>query len=407
MNIFSLAFRNVIRSKHWSLVIIGAMAFASFVMIFYASLLEGLIQTTEQNAVGMEIGEFQIHAPGYRDDPDLYNRVTDVEKIIKEANAAGFYAAPRLFGFGLAAAGSTSAGVRMQGVDLAREPLITKLNRHILEGSWLDRDDPKGVVLGRKLAKALGVKVGGEVLIVSQAADGSLANDLYKVRGILKSVGDSVDRGGFFMTAQAFRNLMVIPHGAQEIVLSRKEPGLDLGAATKRLAAMFPKLDVKNWRQLYPVVARVVDLSKHSLIIMLLITYAAVGILTLNAMLMGVFKRIHEFGIMKALGVSPWRIFNLILGETLVQVSVAVVAALVTAVPLSLYFEKHPLDFSRLAKVSSSIAGVAMDPVWYCRVTSSSVLMPVVFLYLIAVVAILYPALKAALIRPIDAIYHR
>ena len=110
---------------------------------------------------------------------------------------------------------------------------------------------------------------------------------------------------------------------------------------------------------------------------------------------------------MKALGVSPWRIFNLILGETLVQVSVAVVAALVTAVPLSLYFEKHPLDFSRLAKVSSSIAGVAMDPVWYCRVTSSSVLMPVVFLYLIAVVAILYPALKAALIRPIDAIYHR
>ncbi len=407
MDIFSIAFRNVIRSKHWSLVIISAMAFASFVMIFYASLLEGLIQTTEKNAVGMEIGEFQIHALGYRDDPDLYNRITDVEKIIEEANAAGFYAAPRLYGFGLAAAGSSSAGVRLRGVDLDREPLITEINQHILDGSWLTRDDPEGVVLGRKLAKALGVKVGGEVLIVSQAADGSLANDLFRVRGILKSVGDSVDRGGFFMTDQAFRKLMVIPHGAHEIVVSRKEPGNDLNTATQKLAAMFPKLEVKNWRQLYPVVARVVDLSQHSLIIMLLITYAAVGILTLNAMLMGVFKRIHEFGIMKALGVSPWRIFSLILGETLVQVSVAVVVALLTAVPLSLYFEKHPLDFSGLAKASSSIAGVAMDPVWYCRVTTNSVLMPVVFLYVVAVVAILYPAIKAALIRPIDAIYHR
>ena len=407
MDVLSIALRNVIRSRHRSLVTISAMAFAGFIMIFYATLLEGLLHTTEQNAVGMEIGELQIHAPGYRDDPDLYNRINNVESLIERIENVGFNASPRLYGFGLAAAGISSSGVRLRGVDLDRESLITKIHQHLLTGSWLDRQDPTGVVIGRKLAKTLGVKVGDEVLYVSQAADGSLANDLFRVRGILKSVSDSIDRSGFFMSAQAFRDLMVIPQGVHEIVVLRRDPGLDLDSVTDGLAALLPDFEVMNWRQLFPVLARVVDLSEISLMILLLITYAAVGILTLNAMLMGVFERIHEFGIMKAIGVSPWRIFSLILGETLVQVSVAVIVALLTAMPLSFYFETHPLDFSGLAKTSSSIAGVAIDTLWYCRVTADSVLTPVIYLYAIAFIAILYPATKAAVIRPIKAIYHR
>lgn len=407
MDIFSIAFRNVLRSRHRSLVTISAMAFAGFIMIFYATLLEGLIHTTEQNAIGMEIGEVQVHAQGYREDPDLYNRIGGVDVLIAKVEEAGFIAAPRLYGFGLAAAGFSSAGIKLRGVDLEREPRITRVHQHLLEGSWLDKNDPAGVVVGRKLAKTLGVGGDDEVLVVSQAADGSLANDLFRVRGVLKSIGDGVDRGGFFMTAGAYRQLMVVPAGAHEIVVLRKDPEIELDAATKTLSALLPEYEVMSWRQLYPVVARVVDLSEYSLMILLLITYAAVGILTLNAMLMGVFERIHEFGIMKALGVSPWRIFSLILGETLIQVSIAVAAALLTAVPLSLYFESHPLDFSGLAKTSSSIAGVAIDPVWYCRVTVDSVVTPVVFLYVIAALAIVYPATKAAVIRPIQAIYHR
>ena len=234
-----------------------------------------------------------------------------------------------------------------------------------------------------------------------------MANELYIVRGILKSVGDMIDRGGFFMVDRAFRQLMVLPEGVHEIAIRHPGENYDLESGTELLAGIMPDLEVMNWRQLNPVVARLIDLSKYSLFLMLIITYTAVGILTLNSMLMGVFERIHEFGIIKALGAPPWQIFSLITMETLIQSLLASVLALVTAVPLSIYCETHPVDLTSLASTSASIAGIALDPLWYCRVTFDSVFNPVMVLLIVSMIAIIYPACKAALIRPLQAIYHR
>ncbi|MFO7605062.1 MAG: FtsX-like permease family protein [Desulfurivibrionaceae bacterium] len=407
MNIFIWACRNIWRTRHRSGVIIGAMAFAGAIMIFYAALVEGLLHTTEQNAIAMETGQFQIHPEGYRDDPDLYTRVDNVEKILADLEAAGFRGAPRLYGAGLAAAGDSSAGVRLRGVDIPREGRVTEIHRHLLSGSWLDDGDPAGVVIGRRLAVILGVQTGSEVVIVSQAADGSMANELYMVRGILKSVGDGVDRSGFFMVADAFRDLLVLPEGVHEIAVRHVDEAVDLEKRTRQLADLAPGLEVMNWRQLQPVLARILDISRYSMVLMLFITYTAVGILTLNSMLMGVFERIHEFGIIKALGGPPRQIFSLITVEAVIQVAIASLLAVAVAVPLSFYYETHPLDLSSLASTSASIAGIAIDPRWYCRVTVDSVFNPILVLFIVSMLAIIYPAAKAALIRPLQAIHHR
>jgi ABC-type lipoprotein release transport system permease subunit len=383
------------------------MAFAGFIMIFYATLMEGLLHTTEKNAIAMETGQFQVHAHGYRDDPDMYKKIMNEQKLVAEIEKNGFKATPRLYAFGLAAAGASSAGVMLRGINITLEKGVTDIHEHLLSGSWLTDIDPAGVVVGRRLANILGVKTGGEVVIVSQAADGSMANELYIVRGILKSVGEGVDRGGFFMLDSAFRQLIAIPEGVHEIAVKAIEQETDLETSTRQLANLMPDLEVLNWRQLMPVVARILDISRSSLLLMLFITYTAVGILTLNSMLMGVFERIHEFGIIKALGVSPLRIYSLITLETVFQTTIASLLALATAVPLSIYCETHPLDLTSLASTSASIAGIALDPLWYCRVTFDSVFDPIMVLFLVAMIAIIYPAAKAALIRPLQAIYHR
>jgi len=383
------------------------MAFAGAIMIFYASLLAGWLSAMERNAVGMDMGEFQVHAAGYRNDPDLYNRIENVDAVLAAMAKAGFSAAPRLYGAGLAAAGHASSGVQLRGVDLGREAEHAGLPGHVWQGEWLAPEDPSGVVLGRKLAKILGVGVGDEVVLVSQAADGSTANELFKVRGILKSVGEGVDRGGFFMSEETFRRFMLVEKGAHQLVAKRLDPAEGLETATDRLVRLLPEYEVKNWRQLQPVLARLFAMSDISLVIMLLITYVAVGILTLNAQLMNVFERIPEFGVMKALGFSPWSLFALIVMESAIQVTVAVLIALAAGLPFSFYFSAHPIDFSSFVESSSTIAGVAFDAKWYCVLTLSSVLLPVLFLYLIAMLAILYPAGKAALLKPLAAIYHR
>lgn len=407
MNLFTCAVRNIWRSRQRSGVIIGAMAFAGFIMIFYATLMEGLLYTTERNAIAMETGQFQIHAEGYRDDPDLYKLVEEPGAILAVLAAKDFLGAPRLYGFGLAAAGASSAGVRLRGVSVARERTVTDLDRHLLAGSWLDEGDPGGVVVGRRLAGILGLETGSEVVIVSQAADGSMANELYRVRGILKSVGEGIDRAGFFMVERAFRELMALPAGVHEIAVRNVGERIDLAGRTHELAGLVAGLEVLNWRQLQPVVARILDISKFSLYLMLVITYTAVGILTLNSMLMGVFERIHEFGIIKALGVPPWQIFSLVLAETVIQVVIASFAALLTAVPLAIYCETHPVDLTSLASTSASIAGIALDPLWYCRVTLDALVSPVLVLLIVSLLAVIYPAIKAALIRPLQAIQHR
>ena len=408
MNILTCALRNVWRTRQRSGVIILAMGFAGFIMIFYAALMEGLLRTTERNAVAMESGQIQIHAPGYRDDPDLYKAIAQPEAVLVQLAAQGYQAAPRLYGFALAAAGVASAGVQLRGIDIAREGRVTELQQHLLVGLWLAEDDQAGVVIGRKLAKTLGVTVGSEVVIVGQAGDGSMANEIYRVRGILKSASEGIDRAGFYLTATAFRRLLAMPEGCHELALRYVGPDLPtLEERSSALAAQFPGLEVRNWRQLQPVLARVLDISRYSLLLMLFITYTAVGILTLNSMLMAVFERIHEFGIIKALGVPPHQVFALIVVEALLQVLAAAGLAVATALPLALHCQTHPVDLSALAATSASIAGIALDPLWYSRVTVPTVLAPLLVMAIMALLSVIYPALKAARIKPLAAINYR
>lgn len=406
MKILSFGIRNVGRNRTRSLVTTTAMAFAGFIMVFYVSLMEGMINMMENNIVSLNLGDIQIHAEGYREDPDLYKRINNYREHIEKLKSSGYFASPRLYGFGLAASGSTSSGVLLRGLDLEHEITVTQLHRHIMDGSWLDDTDLKGVVIGNKLARTLDTKPGDEIVIVGQAADGSMANDIYYVRGILKSIGDGLDRSGFFMVDKALRDLMVLPDGAHEIVIKRHDNKEDLVIATKRVSAIAPDLEVMNWRQLKPLLARIFDISTSALYFMYIIAYAAIGMVIMNAMLMSVFERIHELGVMKAIGVTPYQISALIFTEALFQTTVASVVAILFGLPLSLYYEKYGLDLSKITS-GGSIHGVAFDPIWYCHVTIKSVMEPIIFLFAIVVLSVIYPAVKAALIRPVQAIYYR
>lgn len=405
MRILSMASRNVIRNWRRTLVTTLAMGFAGFIMILFASLTEGLLYTSERNAVAMNLGDMQIHAEGYRDDPDLYKRIDNASDLVRKLQQAGFHAAQRVYGFGLAAAGSASAGVQLRGIDLTNEATVTQIHKHVMQGNWLADTDPKGVVIGRKLGRTLNVKPGDEVVIIGQAADGSMANDLYTVRGILKSIGEEVDRAGFFMVERAFRELMVLPQGAHEITVMRPDRSRDLESATTQVAALAPGYETLHWRSLRPVIARILDLADAQTIVMVLITYVAVAMIVLNAMLMSVFERIRELGVMKAIGVTPWQILLLVYVETMAQVTVASIIALSSGWSVARYFQNNGIDLSAIAG-STSFGGVAIDPIWYAYVTKEAVIIPIVFLFIIAAAAVIYPAIKAAVIRPVKAIYY-
>ncbi len=406
MKIIPIALRNISRKRVRSAITIGSMAFAGFIMLFFAALGQGMLYTMEQNAVGVYLGDIQIHAPGYRSDPDLYTRVPDPAALVDKLEKAGFHAAPRLYGFGLAAASGNSSGIWMRGVDLIREPKVTLLDRQVMEGAWLSADKPKEVVIGKKLAYTLGVKPGGEIVVVSQAADGAMANDIYHVRGILKSVGDAVDQGGFLMVDAEFRRLMGVAEGTHEIAVARVDKDRILAEAADTVASLAPGMEVKTWRDLQPVLAKMIDVMDISLLFMLFIAYSAVGMVILNATLMNVFERIREFGVMKAIGVTPPQVFSLIMAEAVLEAVIANVLALGAGIPVVRYFEVHGIDLSNFSS-GASLAGLALDPVWYCKLNTKALTMPVWFMFAVVLAAVIYPAMKAALLKPLDAMHHQ
>lgn len=404
MNISTFAARNIIRNSHRTLVTSLAMAFACAMMIIFATLMEGFVAGSERSIVAMNTGDIQIHQFGYRDDPDIYDAIEHSSELAAHIRDAGFNVTERQFAFGLMASDESSSGVQLRGVDLVFEKTVTELHRHILNGHWLAESDPHGVVIGKKLARLLDVKLGDELVFVGQTADGFMANDTFYIRGILKSVSATIDNAGVFMSNQMLRELIALPDKAHEIVVMRND-SQDLNQATQHIQMIASNYEVLSWQKLLPVIYQFLETAHVQTLIMMLFTYIAVGSVVLNAMLMSVFERIHEFGVMKAVGVGPWQLIKLIYAEMIIQVIIASVIGVVIGGAASLYFQQHGIDLSAIAN-DFSFAGLALDPIWYALITLESVVMPIVFLCVIAAIAVIYPAAKVAILKPVEAIHH-
>jgi putative ABC transport system permease protein len=404
MSILRMAWRNVWRNRRRSLVTVAATTLAFTVMVLYSSLVQGYLIAMERNLLDLELGDVQVHDPRYQDDPSLYSSMADASELLARFDAKGYPASARLLGFGLGAGADASAGVQIQGIDVARDRRVSRIYERVRAGHWLDPGAPHEVVVGSQLARTLVVKPGDEIILLSQAADGSTANDIYTVRGVLQGVSEAVDRAGVFMTEAAFRRFFAFPDGAHEIIL-RRPPGMDLDAFAASVREMAPNERVQTWRELTPTLASLLDSARSIMVVVFLIVYVAIGILILNAMLMAVFERIREFGVLKAIGYAPAQVLLVILGECAVQTLLAIVVGLLLAWPGLWYLTRVGINMGKLGGMA--MMGVVLDPIWRGVVNPSVFTMPLVTLVAIVGLAAAYPAARAAWISPIRAIQHR
>ena len=403
MDLFKIAWRNVWRNRRRTWVTISAMSFGLFFMILYAGMMEGYLLGMQRGILDLEVGDVQIFAGDYRDNPSLYTRIEDPERVVAPLLEQGYAASGRLLAFGLAAAGDSSAGVSFRGIEVDQDATITSIGDEVAEGEWLSPDDPKGVVLGRRLARILGVSLGEEIVVLSQGSDGAMAYDLFIVRGVLRGIADATDRSGVFMNADALRAMLEVPSGVHQIIV-RPADDLALAQAASHVEGVAEGLDVQTWRQLLPTLASLLESSRGVMVMMYVIMYVAIGMLILNAMLMAVFERIRELGVLKALGVGPLGVLRMILIESGIQTGIAVALGTVVALPAILYLEATGLNLQSLAGLS--VMGIAMDPVWRAAITPQTFTTPIGILLAIVALAVLYPAFKAAAIQPVEAMRH-
>ena len=335
-------------------------------------------------------------------------RVEGTDQIVEELEAKGYLVSARRLGGGLVASGEASSGAMLFGLDIERDRAVSRVSQEVEHGEWISADDPTGVVLGRRLARSLDVGLGDELIVLSQAADGGMANDLYFVRGILRSVSESIDRAGLYMPRATFEDFFAFDRDAHQIVV-RKPEGMDTAVATEAVrqvvAAISQQSQAMSWRELLPTLATMVDSMRAAITMVILIIYLAIAILILNAMLMAVFERLKELGVLKAIGMQPGTVFRLMMTEALIQALCAVVIAVLLSVPLLYYMLNYGINVGALGGVG--VAGMTFDPVWNSAVTPMTFAGPIGVLLFLVVLAVIYPGLKAARLSPVEAMRHQ
>ena len=409
-----IAWRNLWRNPRRTLISMAAIALGYAMLLLFACLLEGLSQQMIENGTRFGLSHMQVHAPGYYPTRSIYKTLskqqgTDVSQLLATLTSDPRVqaASPRVYGYGLVSSANQSTGADLLGVIPGREQDITTLHTRIVTGSYLTEQVPKGVVIGEKLADSIDVGVGSEVVLVTQAADGSIGNDLYTVVGILRTGLEAMDRGLVLMSLSSLQELLSLaPKRIHEIAITLSNAAQATAVASAlevRLSQVLP-VRVRAWPELSPELAEYVRLIRSSTSIFFFIVFLVAIMGVMNTMLMAVFERTRELGVLMALGMRPVQVVGLVLAEAGGLVSASLVLGGGLGAPLLWYLQIYGLDL-RSFMGEIPMAGVVVDPLWYGWQDFSAYGQAALGLAVVALVSALYPALRAARFRPVEAIH--
>ena len=399
--ILKIAFRNIFRQKRRTIL----TALAMIVGFTLLSVTIGLSDGAYGNIITMftrnRTGHIQVHRAGYLDKPSLYETIDGYAAIGETIQGtAGVDAwTPRVYAAGLGSIGEKSTAVQVIGVDVAREIQATRFDQKMIEGSVLAETASHEAVIGKGLAKILSGTVGSEIVIFSQGADGSLANDVYKIVGIAESGDDVTNRVACYLHIEDAQELFVLEGRIHEIVVIISNIN-QVSKVTDAIKARLNNstLDVAPWQVVAKSFYRAMKVDQQGDAIARWVIMLIVAIGVLNTVLMSVLERTREYGVLKAVGTKPTQIFWLVICEVVIiaigSIAVGALLGVLANYLLSIYGITYPEEIT--------YGGMKIKTL-YAEVNARCLIIPAITVMLSATIVSLFPAIKAARIMPAKA----
>jgi ABC-type lipoprotein release transport system permease subunit len=400
-----LAWRNLWRNGRRTALALAAIGLSVALVLVYDGILRAYGDWMLETITGPMLGHVQAHAPGWRQDRALDRTLRGVSGAVaalrREADVGG--ASARLYAPALAALGEEGFAVVVLGLDAEAESRPMRL----LAGAR----QPIGgrrVLMGRPLADLMGAREGDRVALVGQGADGSLANDLFTLAGVVETPVDFVNRQAVLMDLGAAQELFAMPDEAHEIVVHARHPDHARPLAD-RLRGM-PALggaEVLDWQTLAPEMRGLVQLVSVAWVFVLLLVFVAAAAGVANTMLMATFERTRELGMLLALGTGPGRVVRMILAEA---VALGLVGALVGSVlggGLVAVTHAPGIDYATLTgggPSEVSFAGLRWSLRLHPTLAVVDFVRVVVAVVFTSVAAAAWPAVRASRLQPAQAL---
>lgn len=400
----AVAWRNLWRHRRRTLITAGAMGLGVAMCMASIALQDGMYAQMMDVMVTDKLGHVQLHHTDYpakrRVHDTLPAELVDPVRALDGVETV----APRMFAFALAGGEEKSAGAQLSGVDPRREARLAGLDDKVVDGVWLAEDAAMQAVLGVDLADDLALSVGDELVLVGQDAYGGLANDLFTVVGTLRSGQTAMDRGGVWLHVADLQTFQAMDGRLHEVLVVGEdiEDADALRAAVAGLGAA-DGLSVRTWSEADPVAAQMMGMQDAGAVIMLGIVLSVAALGVLNTMLMSVFERMREFGVLRALGLAPRQLVVLVVLESMLLATVATGMGLLMGGVLDYLLVTYGIDFSVDGGKGISMAGMTLDPVIKGLVRPQGIIITVVSVYLVTLVAAIWPAVRAARLEPVQA----
>ncbi len=411
MTLLRIAWRNLGRRPVRTALTTAASVFAVFLAILNLAVGAGSHERWIEQGVRLYPGHLEVTARDWREQRTLDYGMTlqPQDAAALDALPAGAVWAPRLESWALVIPDrddSTGRAALLVGVDPRRESAASRLAGLVSSGRFLDGGPAPEVVLGANLARNLGVGPGEEVILLSSDFYGSQSAARFRVSGTL-SVGEPELDGHLALARLGdLQSFLEFPNGVSHVAVFGRDSA-DVELLRQALAAHFA-LDgheVLTWPELLPDVVQFMRLDDLGNWLGNAILIAVVAFGLLNTVLMSVMERVHEFGVMRALGVRRRQVFALVMLESGLLSALGLVLGVGLAAPLVLWLEGHPIPMTALSEAADDVASLfGIEPVILFRLTVWHWGALPALLFALALLASIPPALRACRGCPADAL---
>jgi ABC-type lipoprotein release transport system permease subunit len=397
-----LAWRNLWRNHRRTAIMLGAISVGAWAMIFMTALTQGMVNEMIRDGISALPGHVQVHHPDYRDDPNIANLLPQTDAQISATFApAGFEAwSSRIKVPAVITSEYDSRGITLLGIDPEAERGMIFVDYDAVEGRFLESVDDRGVVIGHKLAHTLETGVGKRIVLMSQDPDNDVADRGFRVVGLFHANVEAFEETYVFAGKKTIQDMLGVGDYVTEIVVLG-DSYRDVEAEYARVHELVDNdVEVLRWTELDTYLGTMLAVMDGFVLIWVIVIFLALSFGLVNTLVMAVFERVREIGLMLALGMKPGNILGQILIESMLLLVIGLgignALAWLTIKPL-----ESGIDISIVAE---GMAMMGASSMLYPQLRMEDVVLANVVVLILGFLASLSPAWRASRYEPIEAI---
>lgn len=398
--LFNLSLRNIVRYRRRNFFLFAAIAIAVGGTTLSNSLIRGWQVDMLETAVSGLSGHIKMQAPGFADDPSLQRAFSASTNVVLDGQLPVAGIAKRINLPAVISSERETRGVAMIGIDPADEG-ISLYRDFEIAGETLSGPDDGRLLIGKALAETLQTKIGRRVVMIVEGADGKSRERGYRIAGVFDSSTNWPEEALVFTGLQALQDTLATvgltnPITELSVVLDSDE---DRPMAAEKLRDQHPQLVVKDWRQMQPQIAEIVDVVDATMVIWFILIMSALTFGLVNTLIATVMQRTQELGMLRALGMNKQLLLIQVVMECVGIMVVGVIAGLILGV-LLVFGLGEGIDLSAF---SESVEAFGMSTFLKPVLTVEDLLLFGGLSMLVGLFASFFPARRALKISPLMA----